>query len=78
VVLITDIYSAGEEAIEGVTAASLAEEIERFGHRRVTYIGGIEQAAVEIAAVVEPGDLVITLGAGNVWRAGEEYLRSAG
>jgi UDP-N-acetylmuramate--alanine ligase len=78
VVLITDIYSAGEEAIEGVTAAALADEIERFGHRRVNYIGGIEQAAAEIAAVAEPGDLVITLGAGNVWRAGEEYLKSAG
>jgi len=76
VVLISDIYSAGEEPIEGVTAATLAEEIERFGHRRVRYIGGTETAAQEIAAVAEPGDLVLTLGAGNVWRAGEEYLKS--
>ncbi len=78
VLLLCDIYAASEEPIEGVTSAALAEEIERFGHRNVHYIGGVERGAEELAAVAQPGDLVLTLGAGSVWRAGEEFLAEAG
>lgn len=74
VVLLTDIYAASEEPIEGVTAQALAEDIERFGHRNVRYIGSVEQGAKAIAEVVQPNDLVLTLGAGSVWKAGEEFL----
>ena len=74
VVLLTDIYAASEEPIEGITAQALAEDIERFGHRNVRYIGSVEQGAQAIAEVVQPNDLVLTLGAGSVWKAGEEFL----
>jgi UDP-N-acetylmuramate--alanine ligase len=76
VVLLTDIYAASEEPIAGVTAQALAEDIERFGHRNVRYIGSVEQGAQAIADVVQPNDLVLTLGAGSVWKAGEEFLAS--
>ena len=74
VVLLTDIYAASEEPIEGVTAQALAEDIERFGHRNVRYIGAVEEGAKAIAAVVQPGDLVLTLGAGSIWKVGDEFL----
>ncbi len=74
VVLLTDIYAASEEPIEGITAQALAEDIERFGHRNVRYIGSVDQGAQAIADVVQPNDLVLTLGAGSVWKAGEEFL----
>jgi UDP-N-acetylmuramate--alanine ligase len=74
VVLLTDIYAASEEPIEGITAQALAEDIERFGHRNVRYIGSVEQGAQAIADAVQPNDLVLTLGAGSVWKAGEEFL----
>lgn len=74
VVLLTDIYAASEEPIEGITAQALAEDIERFGHRNVRYIGSVEQGAQAIADVAQPNDLVLTLGAGSVWKAGEEFL----
>jgi UDP-N-acetylmuramate--alanine ligase len=77
VLLLCDIYAASEDPIEGVTAAALAEEIERFGHRNVRYIGSIEKGAEALLSVMQPGDLVLTLGAGNVWRAGEELLAEA-
>ncbi len=76
VVLICDIYAASEDSIEGVTSKSLVEEIERFGHRNVHYIGGVENGASAIAEYAQPGDLVLTLGAGNVQRAGEAFLEN--
>ncbi|MEP7273408.1 MAG: UDP-N-acetylmuramate--L-alanine ligase [Acidobacteriota bacterium] len=76
VLLICDIYAASEDPIAGITAEALCDEIERFGHRNVRYIGGVEAGATAIAEVVQPGDLVLTLGAGNGWKAGEEFLES--
>jgi len=74
VVLLSDIYAASEDPIPGVTAQALAEEIEKFGHRNVRYIGGIENGTQVLLDLAQPGDLVMTLGAGSVWRAGEEFL----
>lgn len=74
VVLLSDIYAASEEPIPGVTSQALAEEIERFGHRNVRFIGAVENGGQALLAVAQPGDLVLTLGAGSVWRAGEEFL----
>lgn len=76
VVLLCDIYAASEDPIPGVTAQALAEEIEKFGHRKVRYIGGVEDGKQALLDVIEPGDLALTLGAGNVWRAGEELLEA--
>ena len=73
--LITDIYAASEDPIEGVTSRALAEQVERFGHRHVEYVGDLATAVARLNEVVEPGDLVLTLGAGNVHRAGDELLR---
>lgn len=74
VVLLADIYAASEDPIPGVTAQALAEDIEKFGHRNVRYVGSVESGAQVLLDVAQPGDLVLTLGAGNVWRAGEEFL----
>ena len=75
VLLIADIYAASEDPIEGVTSLRLAEQIERFGHRHVEYIGPLANAAAKLKEIAQPGDLVLTLGAGNVWQAGDELLR---
>jgi len=74
--LLTDIYAASEDPIPGVTSAALAEEIEKFGHRNVRYIGAVENGKQALLDNVQPGDLVLTLGAGSVWRAGEEFLEA--
>jgi UDP-N-acetylmuramate--alanine ligase len=74
VVLLADIYAASEDPIPGVSAELLAREIERYGHRNVRYVGGVTEALPALIELTRPGDLVLTLGAGNVWRAGEEFL----
>jgi UDP-N-acetylmuramate--alanine ligase len=76
VVLLCDIYAASEDPIPGVNSQALAEEIEKFGHRSARYVGGVEQGKQALLDLVEPGDLALTLGAGNVWRAGEEFLEA--
>ena len=70
--LVMDIYPAGEEPIEGVEAKSLAEGIAGHGHKAVHYCAGRDAAVEHLMEVVRPGDMVITLGAGNVWQVGEE------
>lgn len=72
--LVSDIYAASEEPIEGVTAEALTEAIARYGHKDAHYIGGLENAAQLIRERVQPGDMVITLGAGTVNRVGDQIV----
>jgi len=71
---VTDIYAASEDPIAGVTAETLTNEIKRFGHKDARYIGALENAAPALLEHVQPGDLVITLGAGTVNRVSEQLL----
>jgi UDP-N-acetylmuramate--alanine ligase len=50
------------------------ERIRQFGHRGVEYVGTVDFGADALFAVAAEGDLVLTLGAGNVWQAGEKLL----
>jgi UDP-N-acetylmuramate--alanine ligase len=74
VLFVLDIYAASETPIEGVTAEVLTENIKRFGHKNANYIGDIDTAAAKVVQALEPGDLVITLGAGTVTRLSDEIL----
>jgi UDP-N-acetylmuramate--alanine ligase len=74
VVYVLDIYAASEPPIEGVTGAALAQRIRDFGHRCVHYTGTIERSADTVAANLRDQDVVLTLGAGNVWQVGERVL----
>jgi UDP-N-acetylmuramate--alanine ligase len=71
---ILDIYAASEKPIEGVSAAALADKIRAFGHRAVQYVGSLDNGVQSILGVAGEGDLVLTLGAGNVWQAGDRIL----
>jgi UDP-N-acetylmuramate--alanine ligase len=76
--LLTDVYGAGEEEIPGVTAEALAQAIAERGHRHAAYAGDLKAATERLAAEARAGDVVLTLGAGSVWSAGEELLRRQG
>ncbi len=71
---VTDIYAASEAPIEGVTAEALGERMRQFGHRAVEYVGTVDRGVEALLAVAAEGDMVLTLGAGNVWQAGEKLL----
>ena len=75
VVVVMDIYAAGEAPIEGVSAADLAERIRAHGHRNVTYLGGERAPLLDyLCEITRPGDLVLTLGAGDVGQLGPALL----
>src|SRR5205809_1022740 len=76
VLIVMDIYPAGEAPIAGVTAADLAEGIRAHGHRNVTYLGSDRQRIVDhVCEITRPGDIVLTLGAGDVSQLGPEILQ---
>lgn len=73
--IITDIYAASEPPINGVNAASLCEGIRRNGHNNVVYISKFDDIVDHLTSIAKPSDIIITQGAGNVWKVGEEFLK---
>jgi UDP-N-acetylmuramate--alanine ligase len=72
--VIMDIYAAGEKPIPGISGQALYEGIKKYGHRDVTFIPDKDKVAAHMATVLRKGDLMITLGAGDVWKIGERVL----
>ncbi len=72
--VMTDIYAASEQPLEGVTSESLLTATVLHGQRNTRYIGKVDRMAVELLPILKKGDLVLTLGAGNIVRVGEELL----
>lgn len=71
---ITEIYAAGEQPIPGVSGEKLVETIRAAGHPSVTFIERKESMPDQVLPHLKPGDLVLTLGAGDIWKAGTGIL----
>ncbi len=76
VLIVMPIYAASEEAIPDITAERLVEKIKKFGHRDVTFAPDFAEAQKILKDKLQDGDLLITLGAGDVWKVGEEFLNA--
>jgi UDP-N-acetylmuramate--alanine ligase len=74
VLVVTDIYAASEDPIEGVNSRSLLTAIKEHGQRRTHYHGQVTTLAEYLETVVQEGDLLLTLGAGNIVGVGEQLL----
>ncbi|MBI4715444.1 MAG: UDP-N-acetylmuramate--L-alanine ligase [Nitrospirae bacterium] len=72
VLILTDIYAAGEKPIEGVTSEGLYETILRHGHRSAFWIPDKKEIPDFVRKTLLPGDMVITLVAGDIWKIGRE------
>ncbi|MBI5777029.1 MAG: UDP-N-acetylmuramate--L-alanine ligase [Nitrospirae bacterium] len=70
----TEIYAAGEPPIPGVSGQHLAESVRAAGHPSVTWVERRDGLVEKILPTLQPGDLVITLGAGDIWKTGLELL----
>src|SRR5205807_1906386 len=69
-----EVYGAGEEPIAGITARRLYESLCARGHLNVHYLADETEPALRLMRETAPGDLLITLGAGDVYKLGEDLL----
>jgi UDP-N-acetylmuramate--alanine ligase len=72
--ILTDIYAASEKEIEGINSANLCDGIRGHGYDTVIHISSFENIVDHLRAFAQPGDFIITLGAGNIWKVGEAFL----
>jgi UDP-N-acetylmuramate--alanine ligase len=74
-VFVLDIYPASEQPIPGITGEALAQQVIKLGGKTAVYLGSFAEAASAAAAVAEEGDLIITLGAGNISQLAPQILQ---
>ncbi|MEX1054584.1 MAG: cyanophycin synthetase, partial [Rhodothermales bacterium] len=74
VLVVTDVFGSREEPLEGVSGKMLADLAIKFGHRNVKYVADKEDLPDFLMSMVKPGDTVITMGAGDIWRYGRKFL----
>jgi len=74
ILVLNDIYPASEAPIPGINSAALWAAIKEGGHPHVEYIGQAQNTIDFLLATAEPGDTVITLGAGSIYKIGEAFL----
>jgi UDP-N-acetylmuramate--alanine ligase len=76
VLLLTDVYGAGEQTIPGVSGGQIWEGVQALGHPQALFLPQQEDLAAEMLRHIRAGDVVLTLGAGDVWKVGEEVLKA--
>jgi len=74
--VLTEVYAAGENPIQGVTSEALYQAIKRKGHMEVEFIPDKGQIVEQLAGKLNPGDIVLTLGAGDIYKVGEALVEA--
>ncbi len=74
VLIVTDVYPSREKPIEGVTGKLISDTAKKFGHRDVHYLEDKKDLPAKLDEIVEDGDIVITMGAGDIYKYGEEFV----
>jgi UDP-N-acetylmuramate--alanine ligase len=74
ILILTEIYPASEQPIAGVSAAVLLESIKQHGQRQAFLVPEMNDVPAAVLPMLAPGDVVLTLGAGDIWQAGEKLL----
>lgn len=76
VCVITDVYPSREEPIEGVTGKLISDAAKEYGHRKVFYVEDKAELPGKLKDIVRPGDIVITMGAGDIYKYGEQFAET--
>jgi UDP-N-acetylmuramate--alanine ligase len=72
--VVLPIYAASEPKITGISARALCEGIKAHGHKEVHYARDFDAAVSHLKQILKPGDIVLSLGAGDVWKVGMKIL----
>jgi len=74
VCVITDVYPSREKPIEGVSGKLIADSAREYGHRQVHYVADKQELPAKLKEIVKTGDVVITMGAGDIYKYGEAFV----
>ncbi len=75
VLIVTDVYPAREEPIQGISGELIANAAKQYGHKNVYYVPDKVNVPEILLGIVRKGDIVATMGAGDIWKYGEEFLK---
>jgi UDP-N-acetylmuramate--alanine ligase len=78
VLVVTDIYPAREEPIQGVTGLLIVNAAKQYGHKDAHYVPDKTAVPKYLKSIVKENDIVITMGAGDIWKFGEQLLKELG
>ncbi len=78
ILVVTDVYPAREKPIEGVSGKLIADTALTMGHKKVLYVEDKRKLAGEVFPLLQPGDMAITIGAGDVWKCANELAEKLG
>jgi UDP-N-acetylmuramate--alanine ligase len=73
VLVVTDVYPSRETPIEGVTGNLIAQTASSFGHKNVHYVENKQDLPAHLNGICKPGDMVITMGAGDIYKYGDQF-----
>jgi UDP-N-acetylmuramate--alanine ligase len=76
VLVLTDVYPAREEPIQGVSGELIVNAAREFGHKNVNYVPDKKDVPAHLLRIKQPGDIIITMGAGDIWKFGEEFIKN--
>ncbi len=76
VLIISEVYSAGEKPVEGVSGRVLCEEVEQFGHKNIFFESDMNNIPSLVKKIAEPGDMILVLGAGNINRIIPDIIKT--
>ncbi len=74
VLVVTDVYPAREEPIQGVTGELIANAAKQYGHKEVHYVPSKKDVPAMLMKLAKRNDIVVTMGAGDIWKYGNEFL----
>ena len=75
VLVVTDVYPAREEPIQGVTGELIINAAKQYGHKGTHYVKDKKEVPGYLKKITKSGDIVITMGAGDIWKYGEQFLK---
>lgn len=76
VLVVTDVYPAREEPIQGITGELIVNAAREFGHKQVHYVPDKKDVPAFLMNIRQRGDMIITMGAGDIWKYGEEFVKN--
>jgi UDP-N-acetylmuramate--alanine ligase len=74
IVIITDIYAAREKPLRGVSGKMIADWLTKMGKKEVHYVKDLSLVIDHLSQIVQPGDMVITMGAGDIWKVSDQLV----